>query len=248
MCISVETHVDVSYHETLDVICKLEINFLEELALNVSSSSLWTVSHDGKLCIALLYSGKIDNKLQYSDYVNKMLEEKRNVMKASCVHLDENIDNPILIFEHAQMLKDYFTSCEPLTEIRQLTILRDVAKAVGAFGLLSRGKLKVTVDTIFIEEASDGEITALFSPIYQHSYFPQAKQSPESQTDYEWVKHALLLMHYRDKYNEHSELPESHILSNIIKYKWFSNEESLHPNGIIEIAKEIKDILGKSIN
>ena len=230
-------------------VCEAQLLLKEKIKLNISPCSFWKGSHNGQPCTALVYNGKIDNKLKFIEFVNDMLNEKRNVLKACCVHLDDKLsDHPILMFGSNQSLKDYVQLCKTIAEVDQLTVLRDIARAVGNLGFLSSAKLIVTMESIFVQEDSNGKIYALFSPFYQHSYFPQAEQSLESQTDCKWIKNALLMMHYRNQYSEHSELPESHILYNIFKYKWFSKEETLHPNNIIEVAKEITYILGELIN
>ena len=196
--------------------------------------------------MALVHKGQVDDKLLFCEYVYDILTEKENVLKARCVHLDENIsDNPILLFEPKQTLKDFCMSCEVTTEIDQLTILRDIAVGIHGFHSYTNLRIEVTMQSIFVDKDSKGGIRALFSPMYQHSYFPRFEQCPKSPADYQWVKNSLLLMHYRDQCGEHSELPKSHILYNILKYKWFSDEKSLHPKGTAEIAKEIGNILGK---
>ena len=246
MCILVENQMDVPYKEMLSSVCKGKLYFNEKMDLDIFPCSFWRASHDDQPCMALVYNGKVDDCVQFSEFIEDMLKETRNILKPYCVHLDENSDNPVLIFEPEQSLKDYCTSCGIISEIDQLTILRDITKAVGNLGFLSNAKLKVTIDSVFIQENSNGERNALFCSLYQHSYFPQTKPNPEPQTDYKWVKDTLLLMQYRDQCSEHSELPKSHILYNIFKYRWFLDEENLYPNDNIEVAKEITYILGKS--
>ena len=217
------------------------------MQFDVSRWSLRKALHDGEPFMALVYNSRVEDKVLFSEFIDDLLIEKQNVLKASCVHLDDTLsDNPILLFEPEQSLKDYCTTSEVISEVDQLTILRDVA--IGTIGFLPHTKLrlKVTVESIFVHKESKGEIRAYFSPLYQHSYFPNyARQDTRPSADYEWVKTSLLLMHYRDRCDEHTELPEEHILYNIFKYKWFSEEESLHPKDIIEIAKEIAYIRGK---
>ena len=218
------------------------------MQLNVSPCSFWEALHDMEPCMALVYNEQSANKLQFSEFVNEMLSEKKHVLKAFCKHFDDKLStNPILLFEPKQSLKDYCTSCAiGLSEVDQLTVLQDVA--IGTLGFLSPPNSKltvVTIDSIFIHEDGDGKIRALFSPLYQSSYFPQIELTSESLLNYEWIKEVLLFINYQDQYGEHSELPESHILYNIFKYKWFSDEENHHPNDIYEVAKEIMYILGK---
>ena len=205
------------------------------------------VSHDRQPLMALVYNNRVDDKVHFSEFVNNMLIEKRNMLTACCVHLDSTLsNNPILLFEPEQSLKDFCTSSEVISEVDQLTILRDVA--IGTLGFLSHmtTRLNVTIESIFVRQNCKGGITALFSPMYQYSYFPHAKETLESLLDYQWVKNSLLLMQYRSQCDEHSELPKEHILYNIFKYKWFSEEKSLRPKDTVEIANEIDYILGKS--
>ena len=231
----------------LNAVCKRELELNEEMQFDVSPWSLRKALHDGEPFMALVYNSRVEDKVQFSEIVNNMLIEKQNVLKAHCVHLDdEKSDNPILLFEPEQSLKDYCTTSEVISEVDQLTILRDVA--IGTIGFLphTKLKLKVTLESIFVHKDSKGEIRAYFSPLCQHSFFPNyARQDLTPSADYEWVKNSLLLMHYRDRCDDHTELPEGHILYNIFKYKWFSDKESLHPKDTIEIAKEIAYIRGK---
>ena len=198
--------------------------------------------------MALVFHGKIDNKLQFSEFVKEVCNHKKeNVLSACCVHFDDTLScNPILLFEPEQSLRDYCTSSEVISEVDQLTILRDIAVGTRGFQSHINLRLRVTIESIFVRKDSKGEIRALFSPVYQHSYFPNVDQAPEPSEDYEWVKDSLLLMLYRDQCVRHTELPESHLLYNIFKYKWFSDEQSLHPKDNVELANEIAYIMGKS--
>ena len=228
-------------------ICEKELELKEEMQLNVFPGSIWKATHDGQPCITVLYNGKVENKVQFSEFLNDMLDERQNIMKICCIHLDAELsDMPILLFDPEQSLVEYCTSCKTiLSEIEQLTVLRDVA--LGTILLQSNPAInvKVPIESIFVHKDSDGEIRALFSPLYRCSCFPQNESTSKPTENYKWIKDALLLMHCRENYNENSELPESHILYNIFKYKWFSDNESLHPKEITEVAKEISYILGK---
>ena len=245
--ISIDIQTKVSYNEILNTVCKVRLEFNEELKLDVSPCSLRKASHDGEPFMALVYNGKVDGIAQFGEFVNNVLKDEQNVLKASCVHLDAHLsENPILLFEPEQPLKDFCVTHEVLSEVDQLTILRDVTVGLHSFLSCTNIRLKVTTESIFVHEDSKGQVKALFSPMYQYSYFPHAKQPPQSSVDYEWVKTALLLMHYRDQCGEHSELPKSHILYNIFKYKWFSDEKIFHPEVTAEIDEEFCYILGKS--
>ena len=248
--ISTEIQVEVSYNKILNTVCKGELEIIEEIQqLNVSPWSWKKASHDRQPFMALVYNGKVGDKVRFGEFVNDMLIEKPNVLNACCVHLNKTLsDNPILLFEPEQSLRDYCTSGEVIFEVDQLTILRDIA--IGTLDFLSNSKLrlKVTVESIFVHEDSKGEIRAMFSPLYHYSVFPHAKQTPQPPADYEWIKNSLLLMQYQKLCNsdEQCVLPESHILYNIFKYKWFPDEESLRPKDTVEVAKEITYILGES--
>ena len=244
--ISIDIETSVSYNEVLNTVCKVKLELNEEVQLNVSPCSLRKVSHDGEPFMALVYDGIVDDIAQFGEFANNSLKDEQNVLKASCVHLDAQLsENPILLFEPEQPLKDFCTTHEALSEADQLAILRDITAGVLSFLSCTNIRLKVTTESIFVHEDSKGQVKALFFPMYQYSYFPHAKQPPQPSDDYEWVKTALLLMHYRDQCGEHSELPKNHILYNILKYKWFSDEKNLHPKDTAEIAKEICYILGK---
>ena len=249
---SKEIQVEVSYNEILKAVCKEELLLNEEIQPKVIIDSPWSIrkaSHNSEPCMALVSDGNVDDKVHFGEFINDMLIKKHYVLKVCCVHLDDKLsDNPILLFEPEQSLKDFCTSSEVISEIDQMTILRDVA--IGTLGFqVSHPSLrhKVTVESIFVHKDSKGQIRALYFPLYQYSYFLHSEQSPEGLADYEWVKNSLLLMHYRGQCDEHSELSESHILYNIFKYKWFSDNRSLHPNDTAEIAKDIAYILGKLV-
>ena len=237
---STETNVEVSYKELLNtVICKRKLKLKEGIPLNVSPCSFWEALHDGYPYMALVYSGKIANKAQFSEFIVSMLTDQRSVLKVCCVHLDNELsDNPILLFKPEQSLKNYCTAYGPLSGIDQLTILRDIAVGTLDFMARTNSKLTVTLESVFVHKEGDTEITTLFLPLYQISYFPEAKP----QTDYQWIKEVLLLMNQIDML---SELQESHILYNILKYKWFSHEKSLQPKDLVEVTKEISYILGE---
>ena len=244
--IPTDIQTKVSYNEILNTVCKVRLEFNEEVQLNVSPCSLRKASHDGEPFMALVYNGKVDDRVQFGEFVNNVLKDEQNVLKASCAHLDDQLsDNPILLFELEQPLKDFCVTHEALSEVDQLTVLRDVTVGLRNFLSCTTIRLKVTTESIFVRKDNKGQVKALFAPMYQYSYFPHAKQPPQPSDDYEWVKTALLLMHYRDQSDEHTELPKSHILYNILKYKWFSDEKSLHPKDTAEIAEEIRYILGK---
>ena len=191
--------------------------------------------------MALKYNKKIENERQFIEYIKCLLTENKNTMKVNCVHLDNNLSgNPILVFEPKQTLTDFCTSLRPISELEQLSVVHDVA--VGILSFPATMQLKVTKEAIFVHKNENGETRGLFSPLYQYSYFPEALQSQELLVDLKWVKDSLLLMHYRNQYHEKSELPKSHILHDIMLYKWFSEVERLH---LKDIAKDIKYIRGK---
>ena len=217
------------------------------MQFNVSPWSLRKATHDGEPFMALVCNSRVEDKVQFTEFIDNMLIEKQNVLKAYCVHLDDTLsDNPILLFEPKQSLKDYCTASEVISEVDQLTILRDVA--IGTIGFLpcTNFKLKVTVESVFVHRDSNAGIRALFSPICQYSYFPHTEQTIDHLEGYEWVKDFLLYMQYQNHCNEHFELPQSHILYNVSKYKWFSGDQNLRSRSTIEIAKEISYILGES--
>ena len=198
------------------VICEIELKLSERIPLNVSPYSFWKALHDGHSYMALVYNDKITNKARFSEFIDDMLTDQRNVLKACCVHLDNKLsDNPILLFKPELSLKTYCISYGPLTGVDQVTILRDIAVGTLDFMARTNSKLTVTLESVFVHKEGDTEITTLFLPLYQISYFPEAK--PESQIDYQWIKEALMLM---NQFDLHSELHKSHILYNVFKYKW----------------------------
>ena len=246
--IPTEIGVEVSFNKTLHNFCKGKLEIIEEMQqLNVSPWSWKKVSHDRQPFMALVYNGKVDDKVRFSEFIKDMLIEKQYVLSACCVHLDHTLSyNPILLFKPEQSLKDYCLSSSVISEVDQLTILRDIA--LGTLGFLSntRLRLKVTVESIFVHTKDiKGGIRALFSPLHHYSYFPHTEQTPQPSADFEWVKNSLLLMQCQNQCAEQYTLPESHILHNIFTYKWFSDEKSLHPTDNAEIAKEIAYILGE---
>ena len=221
-------------------VCKKKLEFIKKIELKVSPCSFFTALHDGQPYMALKYDNKIDNEQLFSEYIN-LLTDNKNVMKVNCVHLDNNLSRyPILIFEPKQTLTDFCTSSRPISELEQLSVVHDVA--VGILSFPTTVQLKVTKEAIFVHKSENGETRGFFSLLYQHSYFPEALQTQELSVDLKWVKDSLLLMHYQAQYHEKSELPESHILHDIMKYKWFSKAEKTH---LKDIAKDIKYIRGK---
>ena len=247
-----ELDSEVSYERILSTICREDLKFTEKLQLEVSPCTFWKAFHDGEPFMALAYDGnEHDNnfKIHFSEFINDALTDKGNVLKANCVHLDAKLSHhPILLFEPKESLQDYCTSYGPgtISEVEQLSILLEVA--LGTLGFSSNIHLKISNKSIFVNK-DNGKITALFSPLYESSYFSQVKQSIEhrSRPNFDWIREAVLLMHHGDQYNRHTELPESHILYNIFKYKWFSDNEKVYPKDISEVAKEIEYILGEYI-
>ena len=230
----------------LNTVCKGELEFDKEMQLNVSPCSFWKALHDGQPCMALTYNGKVDNKVQFSEFINDVLAGKQNVLKACCVHLDNELsDNPILRFEPEQSLMDFCTSCDTISEVDQLTILRDVAVEKLNFWIHTNMELKVPVESIFVHKENDCGIRVFFTPLYHFSHFPQINQSFEPPADYQWIKEVLILMCRQDQCDELSKLPKNHILYNIFTYKWFSDDKRLRPKVIGEVAKDIAYILGK---
>ena len=232
----------MSYDKILDNVCKEELEIDEEMQLEVSPCSFRKAFHNRQSCMAVVYTkSKDDKKFQFCKFVNDVLADRQNVLKVNCVHFDNKLSHhPILLYEPEQPLKEYCSSCGTISEIEQLSILLDIALAT--LGFSSGMQPNVTKESIFVHKDSNGEIKALFSPLYKYSYF----LSPvEPRGGFDWIREVVLLMHYRDQYSKHTELPESHILYNIFKYKWFSDKEEARPEDKVEVAKEIEYILGK---
>ena len=220
------------------------------MELAVSPCSLWKASHSEQYKLAVVYSKQVDDTLQFSEFINNVLygeENNPNVMKASCVHQDYKLSPyQILIFEPEQSLKDFCISGRPLSEIEQLSILRDVGLGALNFSQRTRLSVHVTIESIFVHVGSSSEISALFFPLYDHSCYSRNKSTIlQKPNKFQWIKDVLLLINYSVEYSEHSELPSNHVLYNIFKYKWFANDEEIHPKNIEDITEEIDYILGK---
>ncbi len=247
--------MEVTYNQTLltdeECFCESEFELLEVMDLDVSPCILWKVLHSGQQYMALIYNGKCDSEeaiLKFSKYIEDVQNNKPNVMSAKCVHFYTKLSShPIILFEVEQPLKEYCKSSEAISEIQQLSLLLN--SAISVLGFSSSITLQMTTASLFVHKTSTDDITstddtnAMFLPVYEHSYFQQ--MAPKTQPELpslNWLKDTLFLMVHHDSNN--SKLPENHILFNIFKHRWFSDDKP-GCSSTADVAKELEHILGR---
>ncbi len=234
--------VEVTYDQILTNICENELELQEEMDLDVSPCSLWKALHNGQQCMALKYNGD-DGILKFSEFIEDVQQNKRNVIPAKCVHFDTKLSShPIILFEVEQPLKKYCFSSETVSEMQQLSLLWNAS--ISVFEFSPSITIQLTTESLFVHKGSTDDTKAIFLPVYEHSYFYQLE--PKTQPVLNWLKDTLLLMVHLKQYSINSELPENHILFNIFKHRWFSDDK---PGclSITDVAKELEHILGRYI-
>ncbi|XP_064398622.1 uncharacterized protein LOC135345186 isoform X4 [Halichondria panicea] len=230
--------VEVTYDQILTNICENELELQEEMDLDVSPCSLWKALHNGQQCMGLKYNGK-DDILKFSEFIEDVQQNKPNVIPAKCVHFDTKLSShPIILFEVEQPFKEYCFSSETVSEMQQLSLLWNAS--ISVLGFSSSITIQLTTESLFVHKASTDDTKAIFLPMYEHSYFHQLE--PKTQPVLNWLKDTLLVMVHLKQYSINSELPENHILFNIFKHKWFSDDK---PGclSITDVAKELEHIL-----
>ena len=232
--------------------CEKNLELLDKVKVDVSPCTLWTGLHNGQPCSVLKYEAE-ETKSSYTDFAHYILENKHeHVVKADCIHLDDELShNPIIVLRqvHLQTINDYLSSSRSaLSEMEQLSFLLDIAKGFASLQNDTSAYFRGTENSVFVHvEESVGNLTAQFFPLYKQSYFPRAQEyaAAVSSADLTWLRTTTILLH-RESNDEKSELPESHVLYNIFKHKWLSDDERLRPRDVSQVAKEVEYILGKS--
>ncbi|XP_064395955.1 uncharacterized protein LOC135342984 isoform X6 [Halichondria panicea] len=228
--------------------CEKNLELLDKVKVDVSPCTLWTGLHNGQPCTVLKYEAK-ETKSSYTEYTHYILENKHeHVVKADCIHLDDELShNPIIVLRqvHLQTINGYLSSTRSvLSEIEQLSFLLDIAKGFASLQKDTSAYFRGTENSVFIHvEESIGNLIAQFFPVYKQSYFPRAQEyaAAVSSADLIWLRRTTILLD-RESNDEKSELPESHVLYNIFKHKWLSDDERLRPRDVSQVAKEVEYI------
>ena len=232
--------------------CEKNLELLDKVKVDVSPCTLWTGLHNGQPCTVLKYEAE-ETKSSYTEYAHYILENKHeHVVKADCIHLDDELShNPIIVLRqvHLKTINDYLSSSRSaLSEMEQLSFLLDIAKGFASLQNDTSAYFRGTENSVFIHvEESIGNLIAQFFPVYKQSYFPRAQEyaAAVSSADLIWLRRTTILLD-RESNDEKSELPESHVLYNIFKHKWLSDDERLRPRDVSQVAKEVEYIRGKS--
>ena len=230
--------------------CENKLELLENICVDVSPCTLWRGLHSGQPCTVLKYEAEETSK--YTEYAHYILENRHeNVVKADCIHLDDELSHsPLLVLEqvHLQTINEYLSSSHSvLSEMEQLSFLLDITKGFASLQKDTSAYLRGTKNSVFVHtEESRGKLTPQFFPLYKQSYFPRAQEyaAAVSSADLVWLRTTTILLHHESD-DEKSELPESHVLYNIFKHKWLSDDERLRPHDVSEIAEEIEYIISK---
>ncbi|XP_064395980.1 uncharacterized protein LOC135343006 isoform X3 [Halichondria panicea] len=228
--------------------CEKNLELLDKVKVDVSPCTLWTGLHNGQPCTVLKYEAE-ETKSSYTEYAHYILENKHeHVVKADCIHLDDELShNPIIVLRqvHLKTINDYLSSSRSaLSEMEQLSFLLDIAKGFASLQNDTSAYFRGTENSVFIHvEESIGNLIAQFFPVYKQSYFPRAQEyaAAVSSADLIWLRRTTILLD-RESNDEKSELPESHVLYNIFKHKWLSDDERLRPRDVSQVAKEVEYI------
>ena len=238
-------------HDLL-ITCEKKLELLHVIDVGVSPCTLWRGLHSGQPCTVLKCEAE-ETKSSFTEYAHYILENKHeHVVKGGCIHTDDELShNPIIVLKEVQLqtINDYLSSSRSaLSEMEQLSFLLDIAKGFASLQNDTSAYFRGTENSVFVHvEESIGNLTAQFFPLYKQSYFPRAQEyaAAVSSADLTWLKTTTILLHH-DSNDEKSELPGSHVLYNIFKHKWLSDDERLRPHNVSEVTKEIEYILGKS--
>ena len=234
--------------------CEKNLELLDKIKVDVTPCTLWRGLHSGQPCTVLKYEAEETNlNSNYTEYAHYILENRHeNIVKADCIHTDDELShNPIIVLRqvHLQTINEYlFSSHSALSEMEQLSLLLDITKGFASLQNNNSAYFRGTENSVFVHvEESIGNLTAQFFPLYKQSYFPRAQEyaAAVSSADLTWLRTTTILLH-RESNDEKSELPESHVLYNIFKHKWLSDDERLRPRDVSQVAKEVEYILGKS--
>ena len=210
-----------------------------------------SAQYQGENCTALLYPNDISESvdIEYIKYLEVLFLSHKEVPSIKGLYYppttEEGMAYPVIITEKLKPLKDVANSVNfyEESEVNQISLLLSIARCMSKFERLGK-KLKILMDNIVIQE-NDTELEAKFLPIYGHSYIIEHSHESEQCIDMLWIRDVLLHILSHGEVTTSIELPDSHLLKNIIEQKWLSKDVRLRPPSHSVLADNIQHLLGK---
>ena len=227
----------------------------EELSLDVSRCTVNEATYNGTDALAVTYSPQEtdlakqdEEKESYQTFLNELTKVKHPNIVQVLSEVDRTQDFPVLVIEKLEPLTHYCVSDNPaIPEVNQLSFLIDIANAILSFQDPCLERVKISPNMIFVQ-LRGSDIQAKLCPMFVFSYHQQSKQKKQcSVDDLEWLKEICKLLHFRGSVSQLPDLPNNHILKQMIEHKW-SKKESLHSKNITDIKDELEKLHSRFLN
>ena len=224
------------------------------MSLDVSPCTVNEATYNGTSALAVTYnpqetdSAKQDEEREsYQTFIHEVTKVKHPDV-VQVVGVDGTLDFPLLVIEKLEPLTQYCASDNPaIREVNQLSFLLDITNAILSFQDPCLKRVKISPNTIFVQ-LRGSDIQAKLCPMFVFSYHQQSKQKKQcSIEDLEWLKEICKLLHFRGNLSHLPDLPNSHILKQMIEHKW-SKKESLHSKNISHIKDELEKLHSRFLN
>ena len=158
-----------------------------------------------------------------------------------------------LKIENLKPLKDAVVE-EEMSQVNQISLLLDVANSVEGFKHdTSKHEVTVCTDAILVRKSSS-ETEARFCPLYSLSFASNISQSRHQEVvpnssiplvELQWMSDVVKFIHFKGSVTEQNDLPENHVLKEMLNQKWLSSNDQFRPLNYKMLCDEIENLLGK---
>ena len=225
------------------------------MSLDVSPCTVKEAVYNGTGALAVTYNSQETDPVKqqeerenYQTYLGEVTKVKHPNIVQVLHEVDRTQDFPVLVIEKLEPLTHYCASDNPaIPEVNQLSFLLDITNVILSFQDPCLERVKISPNTIFVQ-LRGSDIQAKICPMFVFSYHQQSKQKKKcSVEDLEWLKEICKLLHFRGNLSRLPDLPNSHILKQMIEHKW-SKRESLHSKNITDIKDDLEKLHSRFLN
>ena len=220
-------------------------------------SKMVTAKHQGKECMALVYTDQFTKETTvdagYIKYLEVLIRDHKEVPSIKGLYYPPTEEEgqkkyPAVIVEKLDPLKEVASSSNYYgeSEVNQLSLLTSISSCMSRFENLNQ-KVKVVMDHIFIHKNA-AEMEAKLIPVYGQSFIGEQSSSTSetlSHDDLLWMKETILSIFSHGNITTDIQLPENHLLKNIFEQKWVSKDSRLRPASYSVLTDELQHLLGK---
>ena len=216
--------------------------------------------HQGEECMALVYPNQFSKEsevdIEYIKYLEVLIRDHKEVPSIRGLYYPPEEGElqryPVVITEKLKFLEEITIPTnydESDIDLLQISLLSNIASCAKGFEKLNH-KMKVSTDHILIQEDA-AEYKAKFIPVYGDSLISEIHSNSISkslpQDDLLWIKEIVLHIVSHGGSTSHVEIPDKHILKNMIEQKWLSEDTQFRPHTYSELADELQHLLGEYI-